>query len=53
MGIHFVFHVWLLHSHDANSMDEQKVSLCEPAEIHEDGVTEYLADEVVDSRVIK
>ena len=53
MGIYLIFHAWLLHSYDANSMDGQKVLPCESAEIHEDGVTEYLADEVVDSRVIK
>ena len=53
MEIYFVFHVWLLHSHDANLMDGQKVSLCELAEIHEDNVTEYSADKVVDSCVIK
>ena len=53
MGIHLIFHAWLLHSHDANLIDGQKVSLCESAEIHEDSVTEYLADKVVDSRVIK
>ena len=53
MEIYLVFHAWLLHSHDANSMDGQEVLPCESAEIHEDGATEYPADEVMNSRVIK
>ena len=53
MKIHLIFHVWLLHPHNANLIDRQKVLSYELAEIYEDSATEYPADEVVDSRVIK